>query len=117
MSLIPQSVMKRVQPILDKVEPPLRAFEWTWTSAVIFSIVLSLVTLTITSVIPSWFLYFADSTLKWNTFWLNKLRDLVATGLIGTGFIVILLIAYLMQEWRRKLRGGGGASRPSGGYR
>jgi len=37
---------------------------------------------------------------------------------LTTGPIVTVLVASAaMQNWRRKLRGGGGDSRPTGGYR
>ena len=117
MRLIPQGLQERLKPVIERVEGFLRRFEWTWTTAVLFSLAIAFFALTSTAVIPSWFLYFADSTLKWNSFWLNKLRDLVATGAIGTPFIIMIVVAYYMQEWRRRLRGGGGESRPSGGYR
>jgi hypothetical protein len=115
--LIPQRIQQRLKPLQDRVEPILRRFDWTWTTAVVFSIGAAFFALTTMAVIPSWFLYFAGETLKWNSFWLLKLRDLIATGIIGTSFIILLIATYLMQEWRRKLRGGGGESRPSGGYR
>jgi hypothetical protein len=82
-----------------------------------------------TSVIPSFWLYFADSNLKWNGagqhklifitlsgFWLKELRDAIAMG-FATGLIITLLIgSAVMQNWRRKLRGQT-AARPAGGYR
>lgn len=114
---IPQGLQERLKPVQDRAEGFLRRFEWTWTTTVVFSLVLSFVALTTLAVIPSWFLYFADQTLRWNSYWLLKLRDLFAAGWIGTWFGILFLAAYLMQSWRRKLRGGGGESRPSGGYR
>ena len=50
-------------------------------------------------------------------FWLKELRDAVAMGLVTGPFISVLVVATIMQNWRRKLRGAGGDSRPSGGYR
>ena len=75
-----------------------------------------------TSVIPSFWLYFADQKLKWsgagpNGFWLKELRDAIAMGLATTPIIVILVVAAVVQNWRRKLRGQSGDVRPTGGYR
>ncbi|MBI4261227.1 MAG: hypothetical protein HY658_11740 [Actinobacteria bacterium] len=114
---IPQSVLERLKPLQDRVEGFLRRWEWTWTTTVVFSLAISFFALTFLAVIPSWFLYFADQTLKWRSFWLLKLRDAMAAGWITTWFAIILIAAYVMQSWRRRLRGGGGESRPGGGYR
>ncbi len=106
----------------ERVEGFLRAFEWTWTNAVLFCLALVFFIVITTSVIPSFWLYFADQKLKWDGsgpqgFWLKELRDAVAMGLVTGPFISILLVAAIMQNWRRKLRGSSGGSRPSGGYR
>ena len=78
----------------ERVEAFLRTFEWTWTTAVVFSLGLVFFLLITTSVVPSFWLYFADSTLKWNDtapqkliiftidgYWLKELRDAIAMGL------------------------------------
>ena len=114
----------------ERVEAFLRTFEWTWTTAVLFSLGLVFFLLIATSVIPSFWLYFADSELKWNDtapqklvfftidgFWLKELRDAVAMGLSTVPIIVVLVAATVMQNWRKKLRGSSGDSRPTGGYR
>lgn len=103
------------------VEPRLRDFEWNWTKAVIFSVGLVLFIMISTSVIPSFWLYFADQTLKWdgsgpNGLWLLLMRDAVAVGLVTGPFITVLVVATIMQNWRRKLRSRTD-SRPTGGYR
>jgi hypothetical protein len=106
-----------LKPLVERAERFLRRFEWSWTTAVLFSFAIAFLALTTLAVIPSWFLYFSDQTLRWNSYWLLKLRDAVAAGWITTWFLILFLAAYLMQTWRRKLRGGGGESRPGGGYR
>ena len=88
----------------------------------VFCLALVLFVLVTTSVIPSFWLYFADQKLKWdgagpNGFWLKELRDAVAMGLVTGPFITVLVVATIMQNWRRKLRGSDGGSRPGGGYR
>ena len=114
----------------ERVEAFLRNFEWTWTTAVVFSLGLVFFLLITTSVVPSFWLYFADSTLKWNDtapqkliiftidgYWLKELRDAVAMGLATLPIIVVLVGGAIMQNWRKKLRGGDSAARPTGGYR
>ena len=106
----------------QQTESFLKTFEWTWTKAIVFSIALTFLILITTSVIPSFWLYFADQKLKWsgagpNGFWLKELRDAIAMGLATTPIIVILVVAAVVQHWRRKLRGQSGDVRPTGGYR
>jgi len=120
----------RSQVVRTKVEDFLKNFEWTWTSAVLFSLALVFFILITTSVIPSFWLYFADQKLRWDGasprklifwtipgFWLLELRDAVAMGLVTGPIITILIVAAAMQNWRRKLRGQTGDTRPTGGYR
>lgn len=106
----------------QQTESFLKTFEWTWTKAIVFSMALTFLILITTSVIPSFWLYFADQKLKWsgagpNGFWLKELRDAIAMGLATTPIIVILVVAAIVQNWRRKLRGRSGDVRPTGGYR
>lgn len=114
----------------ERVEAFLRTFEWTWTTAVVFSLGLVFVLLIFTSVVPSFWLYWADSTLKWNDtapqkliiftidgYWLKELRDAIAMGLATLPIILVLVGGAIMQNWRKKLRGSSGDSRPTGGYR
>ena len=93
-----------------------------WTNAIVFSVALTFVILITTSVLPSFWLYFADQKLKWsgagpNGFWLKELRDAIAMGLTTVPIIAILVGAAVIQNWRRKLRGQSGGVRPTGGYR
>ena len=106
----------------QQVEGVLKTFEWTWTKAVVFSVGLTFFILISTSVLPSFWLYFADQKLKWsgagpNGFWLKELRDAIAMGLTTGPIITILVGAAIVQNWRRKLRGQSGDVRPTGGYR
>jgi hypothetical protein len=124
------SRMSKLRQRTQRMEPRLKAFEWTWTKAVVFSVALTFFLLMTTSVIPSFWLYFADQKLKWNGsgqhllfpgitltgFWLKEVRDAVAMGFATVPIILVLVGASVMQNWRRKLRGQTEA-RPSGGYR
>lgn len=112
-----------------RVEDLLRTFEWTWTSAVLFALGLTFFILISTSVIPSFWLYFADQTLRWDggaaqtlLFWelpgglLLIFRDAVAMGLSTGPIVTVIVVASILQNWRRKLRGQTDP-RPTGGYR
>jgi len=114
--------MARLAHRKQQVEAFLKAFEWTWTTAIVFSVGLTFFILISTSVLPSFWLYFADQKLKWsgagpNGFWLKELRDAIAMGLTTGPIITILVGAAVVQNWRRKLRGQSGDVRPTGGYR
>lgn len=128
-----------------RIEEFVKDFEWTWTNAVLFSLGLTFFLLISTSIIPSFWMYFAEQKLGWggptdleaflkkpfesgrflgiDSFPLPSLqtklqiRDAVAMGLTTGPIVTLLVAASAMQNWRKKLRGGGGDSRPSGGYR
>ena len=108
---------RRLVPLVERINRFLKDWEWTWTSAVVFSVALAFAAIIILAVIPSFWLYFADQTLRWKTFWLVKLKEALAAGWITTWFGIFFLAAYLLQKQRQKLRGVGGETRPSGGYR
>jgi hypothetical protein len=108
---------KRLVPIAERGNRFLREWEWTWTSATVFAVVVSFLAIIFMAVIPSFWLYFADQTLQWKSFWLVKLKEALAAGWSTTFLAVFFLAAYLLQKQRQKLRGTGGGTRPSGGYR
>lgn len=112
----------RLAGLKGRAEAFLKTFEWTWTKAVVFSLGLTFFILITTSVLPSFWLYFADQKLKWsgagpNGFWLKELRDAIAMGVTTGPIITILIGAAVVQNWRRRLRGQAGDVRPTGGYR
>jgi hypothetical protein len=134
----PQERATALQRRVAKLGERVKAFEWTWTSAVVFSLVLVFFILITVAVIPSFWLYFADQKWKWDGgaphpllpyswaqsivptldgFWLKELRDAIAMGLSTVPLIAILVGAAMMQNWRRKLRGAQSDTRPTGGYR
>ena len=49
----------------ERVEGFLKEFEWSWTTAVVFSLGLVFFLLISTSVLPSFWLYFSEQTLGW----------------------------------------------------
>jgi hypothetical protein len=119
----------RGERLKTRVEEVLRTFEWTWTKAVLFAVVFTFFILITTSVMPSFWLYYADAELGWNggspqevLFWtwpgglLLIIRDAVAMGFATGPIITVLIVASILQNWRRKLRGQTD-SRPTGGYR
>ena len=117
-----EKLAQKIAPAKERTERFLKDFEWTWTTAVVFSLGIVSFLLIADVVLPSFWLYFADQKLKWNGagpngFWLQKLRDAVAAGLFTGPVFTVLIAGAIMQNWRRKLRGQTGDSRHSGGYR
>jgi hypothetical protein len=122
MSQIETVKRSRIHSAKERAEAFLKTFEWNWTKAVIFSVALTFFIVISTSVIPSFWLYFADQKLHWDGsgpdgFVLKLLRDAVAMGLVTGPFFTILIVSAIMQNWRRKLRGASSDARPTGGYR
>jgi hypothetical protein len=123
----------RIAPAKERAEAFLKSWEWTWGSAVVFSLALTFFIMITIAVIPSFWLYFADQKLKWDGgaphkilpfipitlegFWLKELRDAVAMGLSTGPLVTVLVAAAVLQNWRRRLRGAQSDTRPTGGYR
>ncbi len=105
----------------ERAEPIVKTFEWTWTNAVLFCLALGFFSVITMAVIPSFWLYFAEQKLGWGGLsgtsnWRPLARDFIATNLAMGPFVTVVIAASVMQNWRRKLRGGS-AERPTGGYR
>ena len=147
---------KRLEHTKERADAFLKDFEWTWTTAIIASLVITFVTLVLTVFLPSFWTYTAESDFGWsgpsdieafveaipkplvdevpltltdnpltnpvetmkaiNPAIGQQIRDGVAMGLTTVFLIMIFVVATIMQNWRRKLRGASD-SRPSGGYR
>ena len=114
---IPKGLQRRLAPLVERGNQFLKAWEWTWTTAVVACVALTFAALIVLAVIPSFWLYYAQQTLRWTSFWMVKLRDLIVVVWIRFWFTNIFLGAYVIQNARRKLRGEGGETRPTGGYR
>jgi len=130
---------QRTSGLKARTEAFLRAFEWTWTSAVIFSLALTFFLLISATIMPSFWMYFAEQKLGWagptdleaflkqpfGTSLTDPLssegylmvRDAIAMGLSTVPLILVLVLSSALQNWRKKLRGSDAGSRPSGGYR
>jgi len=146
MSQVDTTARSPIRTVKRHVEAFLRGFEWSWTSAVLFSLALLFFLLITGSVMPSWWMYYSEQKLGWqgptdleaflrepfnfggNPFsrdrflWLSSegllmLRDAIAMGLTTGPVVTVLVISAIMQNWRRKLRGESGDVRPTGGYR
>jgi hypothetical protein len=106
----------------QRLDPFLRTFEWTWTTAVLASLGLLFFTLIFMVIFPSFWMYFAEQKLGWGgpsgggNWWL-ELRDAIAMGLTTGPFVTVLVLSALLQNYRRKVRGRSGDTRPTGGYR
>jgi hypothetical protein len=146
MSQVDTAARSPIRTVKRHVEAFLRDFEWTWTSAVLFSMALLFLLLISVAVMSSWWLYYSEQILGWqgptdleaflrdpfNTggaffsresfLWLSDegllmLRDAIAMGLATGPIITVLVVSAVLQNWRRKLRGESGDVRPTGGYR
>ena len=113
---VPQWLLKAK----ERTERFLKDFEWTWTTAVLFSWVRLLLRHHdgghpfVLAVLRR-----ADARMGrpvGTGEWQPLARDAVAMGLATGPFITALIAAVILQNWRRKLRGGS-ADRPTGGYR
>ena len=114
-------VVRVLTRVKERAEPIVRDFEWTWTKAVLFCLGFASFSIVSMAIIPSFWLYFAEQTLGWDGLsgtsdWHPLARDFVAANLAMGPFVTVAVAAAIMQNWRRKLRGGS-AERPSGGYR
>ena len=114
-------VPKRLVELKQRVEPTVKTFEWTWTTAVVFCVGLWFCILITVVVCPSFWRYFAEQKLGWagpagGASWALQLRDAIALGLTTGPLVTIVVAAVIMQNWRKRLRGLT-AERPTGGYR
>ncbi|HEX6400673.1 MAG TPA: hypothetical protein VF108_09450 [Actinomycetota bacterium] len=136
----------RFQTVKARVEAFLRDFEWTWTNAILFTMALIFFLLITTSVMASWWMYYAEQKLGWqgptdleafisapldltgspfsreHFLWISHegllmVRDAIAMGLSTGPIITVLVLAAALQNWRRRIRGQSGDVRPTGGYR
>jgi hypothetical protein len=132
-------IRQRTQGLKSRIEAFVKAFEWTWTNAILFSMALLFFLLIASVVMPSFWMYYAEQKIGWagptdiqaflehpfGTSITNPLslegykqvRDAVAMGLTTGPIVTVLVAGAAMQNWRKKLRGGGGDTRPTGGYR
>ena len=146
MSQVESATRSPIQTVKRHVESFLRDFEWSWTSAVLFSMALLFFLLITSAVMSSFWMYYAEQKLGWqgptdleaflrdpfnsggsffskeSFLWLSNegllmLRDAIAMGLTTGPIVTVLVVSGVMQNWRRKLRGQSGDVRPTGGYR
>ena len=130
---------QRAGGVKARIEHFLRTFEWTWTSAVTFALVLTFFLLISTSIMPSFWMYYAEQKIGWagptdveaflrqpfgtsitdplSAYGYVMVRDAIAMGLTTVPFVLVLVGSAALQSWRKKLRGGEGGARPTGGYR
>jgi hypothetical protein len=119
-----------------RIEAFLRAFEWTWTSAVLFSLALVFFLLISAVIMPSFWMYCGarsagpphrsrgvpeaavrhepDRPLVQRGYLM--VRDAIAMGLTTVPFVLLLVISAACRTGARSCAAATG-SRPSGGYR
>jgi len=89
-----------------------------WIQAVLVGLGLFAAMLVLFAVIPSFWLYFADGTLKWTSFWPNKLRDVIVSGYYA---VVLLAAGLAIAVWNRRhpkvLPAGEDKREATGGYK
>ena len=121
---------ERLRKLKERAEVFLKDFEWTWSTAIVFSLGFVLYLLIAAVIIPSFWMYFAEQKLGWGgptdveaflrdplgQDGLLEIRDAIAMGLTTVPLIVAIVAAVVLQNWRRRLRGRS-ADRPTGGYR
>ncbi len=134
-----KSRTKRLEGPKARVESFLRNFEWTWTNAVLFSLVFVFFLLISTAIMASFWMYFAEQSIGWagptdieaflkqpfgtgitdplSSEGYLMVRDAIAMGLTTVPFVLVLVLGTALQNWRKKLRGGDAGARPGGGYR
>jgi hypothetical protein len=89
-----------------------------WVQLSLVSLGLFALMIVFFGIIPSFWLYFADGTLKWTGFWLNKLRDVIVTG-----YYVVVLGAFIAgvvvwnQRHAKVLPSGEEKREATGGYK
>jgi len=121
---------ERLRKLKERAEVFLKDFEWTWSTAIVFSLGFVLYLLIAAVIIPSFWMYFAEQKLGWGgptdveaflrdplgQDGLLEIRDAIAMGLTTVPLIVAIVAAVVLQNWRRRLRGRS-ADRPTGVYR
>ena len=118
-------IRQRTQGLRSRIEAFVRTFEWTWTSAVLFSMALLFFLLISAVVMPSFWMYYAEQKIGWagptdlqaflekpfGTSITNPLslegykqvRDAIAMGLTTGPIVTVLVASAAMQNWRRKI--------------
>jgi hypothetical protein len=116
---IPKALERRLRPAVARGERFLKEWEWTWTSAFIAGIVISIAAIVLLAGIPSWWIYFAANQLGWSDPHriLVTIRDMLAVGYLTVVAAAFVVTAYQVQAIRKRLRGEKQAERYSGGYR
>jgi hypothetical protein len=116
---IPKALERRLRPAVARGERFLKEWEWTWTSAFIAGIAISIAAIVLLAVIPSWWIYFAANELGWTDpkRLLVTIRDMMAMGYLTVVAGAFVVTGYQVQVIRKRLRGEKQAERYSGGYR
>lgn len=109
---------RRLRAAQERAEAFLRDWEWTWARAFLVGLGVSLLALITLAVVPSWWINFADQTLRWRDRWpWLTIRDAIVTVWLVLWGGVFVVTFYRLQVIRRRLRGERQAERYSGGYR
>jgi hypothetical protein len=89
-----------------------------WIQLFLVALGLFALMIVVFGIIPSFMLYFADGSLGWTSFWLNKLRDVVVSG-----YYVVVVGAFIVGVvvWNKRhakvLPSGEAKREATGGYK
>jgi hypothetical protein len=70
-----------------------------WIQVSLLSLALFAAMIVVLAIIPSYFLYFADGTLKWTSKLMAAVRDIVLSGYY---VVVLSVVAVLIVRWNKR---------------
>ena len=89
-----------------------------WIQVSLFSLALFAAMIVVLAVIPSYFLYFADGTLKWTNQIMAAVRDIILSGYY---VVVLAAVAVAIVRWNKRnakvLPAGEEKREATGGYK
>ena len=89
-----------------------------WIQYALLSLALFAAMIVVFAIIPSYFLYFADGTLKWTTQLLAALRDIIVSGYYA---VVLTAVGAAIVLWNKRhprvLQPGEEKREATGGYK
>jgi uncharacterized membrane protein YpjA len=89
---------------------------WISVSLASFGVFALLVILTV--IVPSYWLYFADGTLRWTSEFLQALRDIVVTGYYAVALVALAVATVIWQKRNERILPGDEEKREAtGGYK
>jgi hypothetical protein len=89
-----------------------------WVSASLASFGVFLLLVIVMAIVPSYWLYFADGTLRWTSQFLQAFRDVIVSGFYVVALVALGIWAVLWQKRNEKVLPGDEEKREAtGGYK